>query len=374
MFTRSLSSLALVFACLASSSLAGPLSPHAGPVAPTHKTLSEVEPRIPINDTNTPTSATGRFVISQPGSYYLTGNLTGVSGKHAIEITTSNVTLDLCGFTLTGVAGSKRGISYGSGLNNIAIVNGTVSSWGEGGVGSNGTGIGGRIERIHALNNTGDGIVANNSMSVSHCTAANNTDHDIRAFTSCIISFCTANANGGNGFIANTGSVFTNCIAYNNTNNGFSTSFSFVTFDRCTAASNAGNGISALSNTVITNCITSGNGLNGIRCTSTSLISGNICAGNGTDPATGAGILVTGTDNRIEGNNCTSNDRGIDIDSAGNIVLRNSCSGNALNWDIVVNNVVGPIIDRTAPASAAISGNSAPDSTGSTHPNANFSY
>ncbi|HRJ49801.1 MAG TPA: hypothetical protein PKU91_04675, partial [Phycisphaerales bacterium] len=88
----------------------------------------------------------------------------------------------------------------------------------------------------------------------------------------------------------------------------------------------------------------------------------------------GANIHATGNDNRIEGNNCILADRGIDVDAAGNIIVRNTCSGNTVNWDIVANNVVGPILDRTAPASAAISGNSAPDSTGSTHPNANFTY
>jgi hypothetical protein len=62
------------------------------------------------------------------------------------------------------------------------------------------------------------------------------------------------------------------------------------------------------------------------------------------------------------------------VSSAENIIIRNTCSGNTINWVIAANNVVGPILDRTAPASAAISGNSAPDSTGSPHPNANFTY
>jgi len=107
--------------------------------------------------------------------------------------------------------------------------------------------------------------------------------------------------------------------------------------------------------------------------TSGCVVLANTCSfnGNGGD---GAGIHATGSDNRIEGNNCTGADRGIDVDVAGNIIIKNTCSGNTINWTIVANNVVGPILDRTAPASAAISGNSAPDSTGSTHPNANFTY
>lgn len=41
---------------------------------------------------------------------------------------------------------------------------------------------------------------------------------------------------------------------------------------------------------------------------------------------------------------------------------------------IVANNVYGPIIDRRAPASAAVLGVSGPGSLGSTDPNANFTY
>ena len=65
---------------------AGPLSPPAGAVAPTHKTLTEVEPRTPINSTTTPGDANSTFKITQPGSYYLVGNLVGSSGRHGIEI------------------------------------------------------------------------------------------------------------------------------------------------------------------------------------------------------------------------------------------------------------------------------------------------
>lgn len=94
----------------AGSALAGDLNPPAGPVAPTHKTLTEIEPRTAINLANTPGDADSLFKITQPGSYYLTGNITGVAGKHGVEIATSGVSLDLMGFTLTGVAGSLDGV------------------------------------------------------------------------------------------------------------------------------------------------------------------------------------------------------------------------------------------------------------------------
>ena len=79
----------------------GPLTPPGAP-APTMKTLDQIEPRIAINATNTPGDASSLFRIAQPGSYYLTGNITGVAGKDGIEIASSNVTIDLMGFTHPG--------------------------------------------------------------------------------------------------------------------------------------------------------------------------------------------------------------------------------------------------------------------------------
>jgi len=77
---------------------AGLLDP-TGPPAQTMKTLHEVEPRIAINDENTPGDANSLYIISEPGSYYLTGNIT-INFKHAILITSSDVTLDLMGYRI----------------------------------------------------------------------------------------------------------------------------------------------------------------------------------------------------------------------------------------------------------------------------------
>jgi len=75
------------------------------------------------------------YTIGQPGSYRLSGSLIAAS-TGAIDITASNVTLDLNGFTIacvacSGVAGiSSNGIA-------VAIMNGTVDGF----QGSGGTGI-----------------------------------------------------------------------------------------------------------------------------------------------------------------------------------------------------------------------------------------
>jgi parallel beta-helix repeat protein len=374
MTRKGLTSAILLASLAAAAATAGPLSPPSGPVTSTSKPLAEVEPRVAVNATNTPESATALHVISQPGSYYLTGNLTGVSGRDGILITASNVTLDLSGFTLTGVPGSKRGIYYTVGLQGVVIVNGTVTAWGEGGVYTTGGGYGGRMERIHANANNGDGIVVNNSMIVSNCSATDNTGNGIETFTSAAVTNCTASRNGNHGLATTVGGIFTDCVAYDNAGNGFTATFTSSTIERCVASRNGGHGFSLSSNSKISFCNAYENGLNGIVVSSNCRAFSNHCTSNGQDAAGGAGIRVNGSDNRIEGNVCNTSDRGIDVGNAGNVVIRNTCTGNGTNWLIIANNVVGPIIDRSAPASAAINGNSAPDSTGSTHPNANFTF
>ena len=62
-----------------------------------------------------------------------------------------------------------------------------------------------------------------------------------------------------------------------------------------------------------------------------------MCNSNGSG-GDGAGIHVVGTDNRIDGNTVTDNDRGIDVDAGGNLVVRNSASGNSTEYAIVAGN------------------------------------
>jgi len=371
---------------------AGPLNPPVGPVAST----PGPEPRTPINAVNTPGDADSLFKITQPGSYYLTGNITGVAGRHGIEIAASGVTLDLMGFDLSGVPASLDGVSATIfNLTNITIRNGSVRGWGDEGVdllsflavntavrdvrasGNAGrgitTGVGSTITGCSASGNTSNGISAGSGSTITGCTAYDNTGNGIAVGSGSTVTGCTARSNSGDGISTSDGSTVTGCTARSNTGNGIAAGLG-STVAGCTARLNTGNGIVAGNGSTVAGCTAASNTGNGIQVDSDCRVTDNTCESNGFGVSSGAGIHATGGDNRIEGNNCVDADRGIDVDAAGNIIIKNTCSGNTINWSIVANNVVGPILDRTAPASAAISGNSAPSSLGTTDANANFSY
>lgn len=355
-------------ALLVGKANAGPLDPPAGPIAPT----PGPEPRTAINATNTRGDANSLFKITQPGSYYLTGNVSGVIGKHGIKITASGVTLDLNGFDLLGVPGSLAGVAVTvSNLTNIAVLNGSVRNWEDQGVD---LGIFNTFNcRVHGVlsdGNTGTGILVSAGSTVTDCSALNNTANGIQTAGGCTVSNCTAFTNNFSGIVTGIGCTVTNCSALGNTENGINT-VSACTVSNCSVYLNTGSGISVGSGSMVSDCTSQSNRFEGILCTSRCAILGNTCSRNGNN-GDGAGIQITDFDNRIESNNCTGNDWGIRAENAGNFIARNSCSGNTtLNWDIAPGNICLVV---QATAAGAINGNSGGVAPGSTDPNANFTY
>ena len=340
----------------------GGLTPSAAP-APTMKTLAQIEPRTPISSLP--------FNITNAGSYYLTTNLTGLVGvTNGITISAGDVTLDLMGFALVGGAGD--GIRVSVTCTNIAVRNGTVRGWTGDGVDS-ANASNGQYQDLRLSANGSRGLVCGPKSTVVNCTAQSNTGNGIQAGLGTTVSGCAAADNGVNGIVVSSGSTVSGCTAQGNTLNGIAASGLGSTVSGCTASYNTGDGIvTGTGGSTVSGCTAAYNTGDGIESSSDCHVVGNNCHNNG-NGGDSAGIHATGGGNRIDGNHVTDNDRGIDVDLAGNLIIRNSAGGNTTsNYDIVAANKVGVIV--AAPDSMAIIGSTGGAGVGTTDPWANISF
>ena len=390
----------------------GALNP-PGPPAPTMKTLQQIEPRIDLQNAPaevvTTTNAAYHFIITQPGSYYLSANL-GVTKTNGIQINAEGVTLDLNGFEITRASGSGgNGIEIAGAGNRASVRNGSLKGFAYGirSITTGGTaqgcafrdlgvsgctsygiwaGEGAVVEACRTHDNSGTaGIWAEEGSILTNCTASGNTvSHGIFASTGSILTNCSAIRNtGSHGIFVGDGTTLTNCSAYANTSSasisaGIRTG-SGCTITHCTAYNSSseatsltpttGMGFYVGSSSTIQDCTASLNRGDGINVGSDAVVRDNTSDSNGVGD--GAGIHATGLDTRIEGNNVTDNDRGIDVDNTGNIIIKNSASGNTTNWAVAAGNKCLVVLGVDA---AAIVGDSGGTSPGSTNPNANYTY
>ena len=426
----------------------GSLTPPGAP-APTMKTLDQLDAKLDQAKASVGSTATKveqldaklekrtpisslPYTISEPGSYYLTGNLQfSAATGNAITVSASDVTLDLMGFTLSSTAEvTGDGIQLAPGVRNVAVRNGQIAgqttvtengnTWTATAAGfANGVnavnaaprvtgceftglriagcrttglraGYGAVIGQVVVTQNGGIGMVATYS-TITNSSAYLNRSTGFTVSLSAI-SDSIATDNGSAGISMASGTV-TNCKASGNGSDGISAETSNVTGS--TAHTNAGNGIDAAAGTVTTSnsssnggvgiiaqlvsdCIASANFSHGIRVFPQGVAKDNAASSNG-NGGNGAGIHFSGDGARIEGNNCTNNDWGIQSAAASNgFVVRNSCRNNSTaptnagassNYDFDrATNTYGPVV---VVASGDISSSAA---AGAAHPTANYQY
>jgi hypothetical protein len=348
---RGLGALAAVGMTVAAH--AGSLAPPGAP-APTMKALDVVEPRIPIGPLTTPGTAMSVHQISQPGSYYLTGNLVGEAGKRGIEIVSSGVSLDLSGFTVEGVPGSLEGVRATVLLTNaIRISNGVVRGWGGNGV-NTAPASQVVISGVVSILNGDNGIVTGADSVIVDCAARSNGARGFIASVYNTIRSCTAVGNGEAGVTVDYGSAVYDSQAASNGGHGFVLGY-WSAITGCVSTENTLDGVNASGRVTIRDNTVSGNFGDGVEVSFDSLVTGNKIdgAGNGAGPS-GAGIRVLSDDNHLDANAVTGCDVGIQVDATGNLITRNSVAGNGTSFIIIAGNKVGVIV--TPGDSGAING------------------
>jgi parallel beta-helix repeat protein len=387
----------------ATVSAQGPMSPPPGPPGPVMKSLDQIEPRIALGPITTQGNASNLHIIREPGSYYLTGNVQGESGKVGILINASGVTLDLNGFHVIGVPGPASGIFVPSVATGCVIRNGTVRNWDFSGLDA------------MAVNSRFEGLVIRD-----------NGSHGLYADTA-IITDCQVSGNGAVGIIAAGYSVATrviatqnraglsaqrvvDCTASDNELDGISgadivtgsqaegNGRDGITSCRVVRSSvsrrNEQDGIMVVSDAQVVDCIADNNSRHGIRVIASSRVHGNSCNYNG-GGGFGHGIHVEGNSNELSGNTCTHNQRGMTVTGSLNRIEANHFAGNTgiglfvtgqlnlitrntartaggVNWNIAAGNRGGVFLGPAQ--NAAINGASGGPGSGTTDPFANLSF
>ncbi len=187
----------------------GPLAPSGAP-APTMKSLDQIFTEASAAsakaEKRTPISALP-FAITQPGSYYLTGNLTMTTAAAGIEISAvGSVTLDLNGFTLHGGGIGTTGLHLTSNTP-LSVRNGNILGW-------TGYAIGDSVAASTVLSeltlDSAYGVVLGNDCTVQKCTIKQTVSFGaaLTAVIGLVVSDChISTAANGYGILATTADI-----------------------------------------------------------------------------------------------------------------------------------------------------------------------
>ncbi len=329
----------------------GPLSPPAGPPAPSMKSLDQLEPRTSISSLP--------FTITEPGSYYLTRTLTLSAGNtgDGITVQADNVTIDLCGFTLDGGGTGRHGVTVNTtNLDGLQIKNGKVQNWTQRGLDLQYS-FSTLLDNLQARKNA-VGIYVSNA-SLTRCVVTSNTVVGIHANFSSLRD-CTTSVNpvgielyystlrdsrvgdSSDAGVVATAAVVAGChlsqcrwgIRVQGSSNIYGNT---VLFSGSDGIRLDGGGSRIADNNI------DGSGISvdasGIWVPSPC---NRIVGNNVTSTAKGAGIAVVGDFNTIDGNSVLQNAGiGVQVAGAKNTVVRNSSLGNRPPNSNVTNYSIG---------------------------------
>jgi parallel beta-helix repeat protein len=261
------------------------------------KTLDQVEPRTPISSLP--------YTISEPGSYYVAGNLS--STEHGIIIESSGVTLDLGGFSITGDRGTgDYGIYVAGALTNnpvdkLLVKGGSIYGFGNG-LRAKFT-ENSRFEQLLVSGSTSHGFLLSGNTGL----CSGNTVVD-----------CSVSGSTGTGFYLDgrngqcNGNTIADCsISGNN---------SYGVYLR-------GDGGQCIGNTIRENTVSK----NVIRGISLVKADGNRVEANHVWGTTGAASYGIRTDS----------------DTTGNFILKNTCVGQVNNFVLDIDDTYGPVVSSS---------------------------
>ena len=348
----------------------GTLTPSGAP-APTMKTLDQVEPRTPISS--------APYTISEPGSYYLTTNLTSTS--HGVVITTNGVTLDLMGFTLSGDGGSSDyGVFVDGATNrvveNVVVRNGAVNNFAYGIRAE--YSLGGRFEQLALFDNTYYGLHLNgfygqcDGNTIADCSISGNGNYGVfldGGYGQCdgnTIADCSISGNSSRGVYLNggygqcDGNTIADCSISGNGSRGVSLygyggQCGGNTVADCTISGNGSYGVylygsyGQCDGNTVADCSISENSNYGVYLNgSYGQCDGNTVADCTIRKNSDRGIYLYFSDgNRVEGNHVTGQTGGSSYGircsvTADNLIIRNTCVGQTDNFVFDFDDTYGP--------------------------------
>lgn len=202
LLSRSASLLARLIACLVATGLSAP--------------ALAVDGVIEINQSGVESSGGFPFVISEPGSYRLTGNLTLPVGAlvSAIQVNASDVTIDLNGFGIIGPggctdtgtsiscspSGAVSGVSAAS-QQRLRVQNGVISKIRGHAIDLGAASV---VEDVVVEMSSDSGVNCREDCRISRVTSRFNQTHGVRALNRSLVNDSVVSKNGAAGIEFNT--------------------------------------------------------------------------------------------------------------------------------------------------------------------------